>query len=367
MSSQYKKIFAKMILTPCSYIFRSVVEVRNFLFNVGILKQREFDIPVVVVGNLAVGGTGKTPHTEYIVSHLCMHYKMAVLSRGYKRKTHGFVLASNNLTSYDLGDEPYQIFRKYGSCINVAVCESRVKGIENLLEINPELNLIVLDDAFQHRYVKPKVSVVLTDYRRLPCDDKMLPLGELREPKEGLNRADIVVVTKCPNNMKPIDVNVVKKKLNLAPWQKVFFSTYRYKELKAVFSEENTYLPDLNWLNPQDTILVVTGIANPVPMVKYLKEFNAKVKVIHFNDHHDFTRDDLNFITKTFDSLSGERKFIVTTEKDAVRLINNAYFPHALRKQIFYLPIEVEFTGDNDDDFINILTTKIKQGKTLIG
>ena len=222
MSSEYKKILARLILTPCSYIFKAIVGVRNFMFNVGILKQREFEVPVVVVGNLAVGGTGKTPHTEYIVSRLCMQYKMAVLSRGYKRKTKGFVLATKDLSSYDLGDEPYQIYRKYGTVVDVAVCEKRVKGIETLMEINPEINLFVLDDAFQHRYVKPRVSVLLTDYRKLPCDDKMLPLGELREPASGLYRADVVVVTKCPSDMKPIDVNVVKKKLNLAKWQKVF-------------------------------------------------------------------------------------------------------------------------------------------------
>ncbi len=364
MASEFKKILAKIILAPCSYIFRGVVGVRNFMFNVGILKQREFGVPVVVVGNLAVGGTGKTPHTEYIVSRLCMHYKMAVLSRGYKRKTHGFVHASKNLSSYDLGDEPYQMYRKYGSCIDVAVCESRVKGIEKLLEINPEINMFVLDDAFQHRYVKPKVAILLTDYRKLPCDDKMLPLGELREPKEALSRADIVVVTKCPSDMKPIDVNVVKKKLNLAKWQKILFSTYKYKELLPVFSGENDYRPDLNWLNVNDTILVVTGIANPVPMVKYLKQYKAKVKVIHFSDHHDFSREDLNFISKTFNRLQGDRKFIVTTEKDAVRLINNAYFPHALRKQMFYLPIEVEFVA-GEDDFINLIVTKMTNDKIL--
>lgn len=357
MSARYMKILAKMILTPCSYIYGAVVRVRNFFFNTGVLKQREFDIPVVSVGNLAVGGTGKTPHTEYIVNRLCMHYKMAVLSRGYKRKTHGFVLASSNLTSYDLGDEPYQIYRKFGSSVEVAVCEDRVKGIETLLAIKPELNLFVLDDAYQHRYVKPRVSVLLTDYRRLPCDDNMLPLGELREPKEGISRADIVVVTKCPSDIKPIDINVVKKKLNLAKWQKVFFSTYKYKDLLPVFSGETSYQPDLNWLNVSDTVLVVTGIANPVPMVKYLKQFKAKVKVIHFSDHHDYSREDLSFIMKTFDKLAGERKFIVTTEKDAVRLINNAYFPHALRKQMFYLPIEVDFLP-GEEDFINVLTSK---------
>lgn len=364
MASELKKILAKIILTPCSYLFGGVVWVRNFMFNVGILKQREFDVPVVVVGNLAVGGTGKTPHTEYIVSRLCMHYKMAVLSRGYKRKTHGFVHASRNLSSYDLGDEPYQIYRKYGSCIDVAVCESRVKGIEKMLEINPEINMFVLDDAFQHRYVKPKVAILLTDYRKLPCDDKMLPLGQLREPKEALSRADIVVVTKCPNDMKPIDVNVVKKKLNLAKWQKVLFSTYKYKELLPVFSGENAYQPDLNFLNANDTILVVTGIANPVPMVRYLKQYKAKVKVIHFSDHHDFSREDLTFISKTYNRLQGDRKFIVTTEKDAVRLINNAYFPHVLRKQMFYLPVEVEFMSENED-FINLIVSKVSNDKIL--
>lgn len=366
MASEYKKILAKIILTPCSYVYRAIVGVRNFLFNVGALKQREFDVPVVVVGNLAVGGTGKTPHTEYIVSRLCMHYKMAVLSRGYKRKTTGFVRASKNLSSYDLGDEPYQIYRKFGSYADVAVCESRVKGIETMLEINPEINLFVLDDAFQHRYVKPKVAIVLTDYKKLPCDDAMLPLGELREPERGLTRADIVIVTKCPDDMKPIDVNVVKKKLNLAKWQKIFFSTYKYKDLQPVFIGESAYQPDLNWLNKNDTILVVTGIANPVPMVKYLKQYQAKVKVIHFNDHHDFTREDLDFIAKTYNRLPGDRKFIVTTEKDSVRLLNNAYFPHALRPIMFYLPIEVEFvTSACEDDFISLLTQKINAKKPL--
>lgn len=364
MSAEFKKILAKIILTPCSYIFKSIVVFRNFLFNTGVLKQREFSVPVVAVGNLAVGGTGKTPHTEYIVSRLCMHYKMAVLSRGYKRKTRGFVMATSNLSTYDLGDEPYQIYRKFGSCIDVAVCESRVKGIENLLEINPDINMIVLDDAFQHRYVKPKVSVVLTEYRKLPCDDKMLPLGELREPQEGLSRADIVVVTKCPSDIKPIDINVVKKKLNLAKWQKVFFSTYKYKDIAPVFSGETSYVPDLNWLGASDTILVVTGIANPVPMVKYLKRFNAKVKVIHFSDHHNYSREDLNFIQKTFEYLPGERKFIVTTEKDAVRIINNAYFPHNLRKHMFYLPIEVEFLP-GEDDFINTIMTKMSNDNLM--
>lgn len=361
-SSKIKNILAKTVLTPCSYIYKAIVSTRNFLFNAGVLKQTEFDVPVVVVGNLAVGGTGKTPHTEYIVSRMCINHNMAVLSRGYKRKTKGFVCASQNLSSYDLGDEPYQIYRKFGSNVDVAVCEKRVEGIQRMLEINPDINLFVLDDAFQHRYVKPTLSIVLTDYRKLPCDDKMLPLGTLREPKEGLSRADIVVVTKCPADMKPIDKNVVRKKMGLEKWQKLLFSTYRYKELLPVFKGECVNSPDLTWLSKKDTILVVTGIANPLPMVKHLKQYDARVKVIHFNDHHDFSRDDLAFIQRTFERLNGERKMIITTEKDAVRLINNPYFPHSLRKQIMYLPVEVEFVqNDDDDDLINLITNGIAQ------
>lgn len=360
--SKLQKILAKAILTPCSYVFKAIVGVRNFLFNAGVLKQKEFDVPIIVVGNLAVGGTGKTPHTEYIVSRMCVHYKMAVLSRGYKRKTRGFVRASQNLTSYDLGDEPYQIYRKFGTCVDVAVCEKRVVGIEKMLEINPEINLFVLDDAFQHRYVKPTLSIVLTDYRKLPCEDKMLPLGTLREPQDALQRADIVVVTKCPADMKPIDKNVVRKKLSLEKWQKLMFSTYKYKELQPVFVGECATIPDLSWLTPKDTILVITGIANPTPMVKYLKQFEARVKVVHFNDHHDFSKDDLAFIQRTYDRLRGERKIIITTEKDAVRFINNPYFPYALRKSVAYLPIEVEFAqSEGDEDLINLITTSIEK------
>lgn len=365
MASKFQKVLAKVILTPCSYIYKGIVVVRNLMFNAGLLKQREFDVPVVVVGNLAVGGTGKTPHTEYLVSRLLTHYKIAVLSRGYKRKTSGFVQATPSLSSYDLGDEPYQIYRKYGSSIDVAVCEKRVVGIEKMLEINPEINLFVLDDAFQHRYVKPRLSILLTDYRKLPCDDKMLPLGTLREPFDGINRADIVVVTKCPTDMKPIDRTVVRKKLALEKWQKLLFSTYKYKDLLPVFSGVDVMrAPNLNWLSADDSILMITGIANHRPMAKYLRQFQARVQVVHFTDHHDYSREDLAFIKKKFEAMKGKNKYIITTEKDAVRLINNAYFPHSLREHMFYLPIEVVFLqGEEDEDLINIIATKIAKKK----
>lgn len=363
MDLQQKKIIADIILTPFAYLFRIGVGIRNVLFNQGILKQHKFDVPVVVVGNIAVGGTGKTPHTEYIVGMLCSQYHIGVLSRGYKRKTKGFVLASDNLSSAHLGDEPYQIYRKFSNFITLAVCDDRVEGIKQMLKIDPSINLFVLDDAFQHRYVKPKVAVVLTEYKHLPCDDNMLPLGNLREPMHALTRADMVIVTKCPMDLKPIDVNVIQKKLNLSKWQQIYFSTYQYKHLTPVFNNLAASIPDLEWLTPNDTLLVFTGVANPIPMVKYLKRTQANVKVIHFSDHHDYTRDDFDFIDKTFRTLTGSRKFIVTTEKDAVRIINNPYFPHFLKTYLQYLPIEVKFLncGRNfsENEFIDNLKAKI--------
>ncbi|MBQ5409887.1 MAG: tetraacyldisaccharide 4'-kinase, partial [Muribaculaceae bacterium] len=191
----------KTLLTPLSWIYGAGVWLRQVGFNTGLLKQEEFDVPVVTIGNVTVGGTGKTPHVEYIVSRLCRKYEIAVLSRGYKRHTKGFVLASDNLSPVDLGDEPYQIYRKFRGMVTVAVCEDRRQGIKNLLRINPEINLVILDDAMQHRYVKPRVSVVMIDYNRPPYEDKLLPLGSLREPADRILKCDMVVVTKCPDEV----------------------------------------------------------------------------------------------------------------------------------------------------------------------
>ena len=209
------KLLSMLLLYPISKIYGVVMAVRNKMFDYGILKQQEFDIPIVVVGNIAMGGTGKTPHVEYIVESLLGKYNIGVLSRGYRRATKGFVLASPQSRPEDIGDESYQIYRKFGPDITVAVCEKRADGIRQMREINPTLNMIILDDAFQHRYVKPSVSVILTEYNRPVFNDKILPYGRLRESARALNRADMVVVTKCPVDMKPMHYRLFEENLKL--------------------------------------------------------------------------------------------------------------------------------------------------------
>lgn len=340
---RHSKIADLLILKPLSWIYGMVTAVRNKLFDWHIFKQHTFPVPVLVIGNLAVGGTGKTPHTEYIVDLLRKEYHIGVLSRGYRRRTKGFILADKRSTPAAIGDEPYQIYQKYGHDIRVAVCESRAKGIKELLRLDPRINLIVLDDAFQHRYVKPSTSIVLTEWHRPVYNDEMLPLGRLRESVRALLRTDIVIVTKCPTDIRPRDVSIIYDNLKLFPFQRLYFSHYRYGHLVSVFPDEVRYVPGLEWLNPDDAVLVVTGIANPRPLVRYIKGFKAKVNVVRFPDHHNFSRRDFNELAKAFNQLEGTHKYIVTTEKDSVRMANNPYFPPELKTSTFYLPIKVEF------------------------
>lgn len=339
------------MLLPLSKIYGFAVGVRNLMFKWHILKQREFPVPVVVVGNISAGGTGKTPHTEYVIDLLRYKYHIGMLSRGYKRKTKGFVLATSRSTPLDIGDEPYQIYQKFGRDISVAVCEDRCTGIEELLRLDPRINLIVLDDAFQHRYVKPTVSIVLTEFNNPVFFDKLLPLGRLREPAKSIYRADMVVVTKCPPQLKAIEYRIFKNNLKLFPYQKLFFSRFNYTSLRPLFPDIRKDAPHMSWLGQDDTVLVLSGIANPKPLVRYLKGFKASIKVKVFPDHHNFNRKDLDAITKRFNELEGKQKIIVTTEKDAVRLINNPYFPHQLKPHIFYQPIDVTFDPMNVDSF----------------
>ncbi len=345
------KFISTVLLWPLSRIYGAVVAVRNYLFDWHILKQQEFDVPIIVVGNIAIGGTGKTPHTEYIIEAMRYSYRIGVLSRGYKRKTKGFVLASRSSTPSDIGDEPFQIYRKYTPDIKVAVCENRCEGIQRLLEIDHNINLIVLDDAFQHRYVKPTASIVLTEFKRPVYNDALLPLGRLRESPRALNRADIIVVTKCPDEVKPMDLRIITKNLNLFPYQKLFFSKYVYGNLVPVFPDETNYIPYIDWLTASDSILVISGVANPRPFVRFLKRYKSKVRVMHFPDHHNFTRKDIMMIHEKFEALSGEQKYIITTEKDSVRLACNPYYPHLLKSRTFYLPIKVEFMTQSNFTF----------------
>ena len=360
LNKEHRKSFVDAVLTPFSWVYGASVWLRNTAFDMNILHEQEYEVPVVSVGNITVGGTGKTPHVEYIIEALYRRYHIAVLSRGYKRKTKGFILASNNMTPRDIGDEPYQIYRKFAGLITLAVCEDRRKGIRQLLKIDPDINLILLDDGFQHRYVKPKVNILLMDYNRPINEDKLMPRGTLREPASSVSRSDIVVVTKCPTDINAMDIRLIKKNLSLFKYQQLYFSNIRYADPVPVFPVQSPQLTSLQWLHEDDAVLCITGIATPKPLVRYLRQFSTNFKVIHFDDHHEFTRRDFSEIFKVLKELKGKRKFIITTEKDAVRIMNNPYFPPTKRNCIYYVPMRVGFLElEGGHNFVEELTRMI--------
>lgn len=351
------------LLTPLSWVYGGVTAVRNWLFDNKILPQTEYDVPVVSVGNITVGGTGKTPHVEYILSCMASDYNIAVLSRGYKRKTRGFLIANTNSTPESIGDEPLQIYDKFGMRVKVAVCESRREGISELLRQFPDIQMILLDDAFQHRYVKPKVSILLMDHNHPIDKDHLLPLGRLRENWRQAERADMVVVTKCPDTMQPIDYRLFSKQLGIRPYQGLYFSTIAYGSLLPVFPDDEPYNVMLSALTRDDSVLLLTGVANPRSFVRYFRNYTFKVVVCHFSDHHDFSRKDILEIEKKFIAMSGKRKMIVTTEKDAVRLAYNPYVPRKMKQLMYYLPIAVKMKpGLDNSDFIADLIKRTDLG-----
>ena len=335
---------------------------RNKLFDWGILKEVSFDVPVVGVGNITIGGTGKTPHVEHILE--CLRYRMniAVLSRGYKRKTKGFIIASSKSTPDSIGDEPLQIYEKFGGRVKVAVCENRVTGIKLLIKEFPQLDLIVLDDSFQHRYIKPKLNIMLMDFGHPVYKDKLLPLGRLRENANAVDRADMVITTKCPDNISALDMRIVSKNLNLMPYQKLYFSTIDYGGLIPVFPDDCKNRILVDDITSNDFVLLITGIANPRPFVNHFRKYPFKKRVLHFPDHHDFSRSDLAEIEGKYHAVGADRKLIITTEKDAVRIAHNPYFPQELKPFIFYIPVGVRMLDSNfNKDFISDLLLAISK------
>lgn len=310
------------------------------LYNIRFLKSTKFDHPVICVGNLAVGGTGKTPMIEYLISLLSKHYKIAILSRGYKRKTSGFLMADNTASAELIGDEPFQIFKKFNDVI-VAVDEQRKRGITKLIQLNNKPDVVLLDDAFQHRKVRAGLSILLTSYNDLYCNDMLLPTGNLREPANGANRADVIVVTKCPDNLDDTEKQHINKELKLKPYQSLFFSTIRY---------ESTLINGLNSLNLVDLkgkeFTLLTGIANPKPMVKFLKDCELTFEHLEYPDHHFFTASDIDLL-KT-------KSLIITTEKDFVRL-QGSQLHH---DNLYYLPMAIQIDSEKSlnkivTDYIN--------------
>ena len=339
-------------LAPFSILYEIGVRIRNQLFEWGILSSEHYPIPIISIGNLSVGGTGKTPHTEYIINLLKKQYKIAVLSRGYKRHTSGFIIADDKSSSREIGDEPYQMKNKFTDIL-VAVDSNRRRGIKNLLalpkEIRPEV--ILLDDAFQHRYVKPSLSLVLTDYHRLFYYDKIMPVGRLREPIQGIKRADIVIVTKCKNGIKPIEFRIIEENMKLQAHQKLFFTRIKYDEIKPIYPEI-AHPKSLQTINKNDEILLISGIAAPDSFIEEVKRFSTKVRVIAFPDHHSFNKSDFKKLNIIYEELISSNKFILVTEKDAARLKNNPFLPLAWKQSLYYLPITIDFYQNRNFDEI---------------
>lgn len=345
-------------LLPLSWLYGIGVWLRNKLFEFGLLKSRSFDVPVISVGNITVGGSGKTPHVEYLIGLLKDKKRVAVLSRGYKRKSKGYVLAGKDTQMSDIGDEPYQMKRKFPDVL-VAVDRDRCHGIDRLTtdEATKDTDVVLLDDAYQHRYVKPGVNILLVDYHRLIMYDKLLPAGRLREPQSGKARADIVIITKCPKDLKPMEYRVIIKAMGLYPYQSMYFTTLEYDDLRPVYCGENRPLSDIG---KDENVLLLTGIASPKQIIYDLQPYTKRITPLTYPDHHQFTDKDIARINETFASLPTP-KMIVTTEKDNARLFGMNGLSDEVRHNMYVLPIRVKFMLDGEEDFNNKIISYVSK------
>jgi len=380
--------FFRFLLFPFSGLYGIAVWIRNMLFNAEILPSKSYDMPVISVGNITVGGTGKTPHTEYLIRALSKEYQVAVLSRGYKRKSKGYVLADSTSGLADLGDEPLQMKRKFPNLI-VAVDENRRRGIEELMspKMQPFIDVILLDDAYQHRYVNPSISILLIDYNRLIREDYLLPVGNLREPAGQMKRAQIVIVSKCPTDLTPMDVRILGTKIDVLPYQSLYFTTMNYGPIEkltptaempvAVESNEAfieteviaTELPIIGKLQSFEQIkeqripvLLLTGIATPMSMESHVRLFAPEVKAMNFPDHHEFNKRDARKISQEYEKIKVAGGIILTTEKDATRIRNNP-FMQTLAPNMYYPTLEIHFLDGQGRTFEQKITDYVRINK----
>ncbi|MCX6292072.1 MAG: tetraacyldisaccharide 4'-kinase, partial [Bacteroidetes bacterium] len=347
--------FLRFLLLPFSLIYGTIMWIRNFLYDHKILNSKTFRIPVIGVGNLNTGGTGKTPHVEYLVRLLKGEFKVATLSRGYGRKTSGFILVTDPATTTSIGDEPMQYHSKFKD-IMVSVGEDRVAAIENLLHTVNKPEVVLLDDAYQHRTVKAGINILLFEYDKVMDTDYPLPAGNLREWKPGMKRADIIIITKSPSILVPIERKRILERLKPRPHQQVYFSHYRYGEFVKITGKQGSmFMSSSYYLEKRFTILVVTGIANPSGLIEYLRRHTDKLEIMTFPDHHNFSLRDIKKIQETFDNIANASKIIVTTEKDAMRFRNPELEEGIRPLPLFYLPIEVAFHNEKEkfDQFIS--------------
>ena len=348
----------KRLLLPISLLYSFVLFLRHKLYDWKILKSKSYNIPNICVGNLNLGGTGKTPHIEYLIRLLSDKYDIAVLSRGYRRKTQGYLLANDTHTHNDIVDEPLQYFTKFSN-IKVAVDESRCEGMERLLQENKPPQVVLLDDAYQHRKIKPGLNILLTDYYSLYSDDHLVPAGNLRDIKKAAQRAEIIVVTKSPNVITPYYRRDVENKLKPLPHQKVFYSYIEYLDFQPL--SKISHEMDIK---EAKTVLLLCGIANTYSLEDHIKRKYNTISKIKFNDHHNFTEKDVDMIIEKYNNTIGKNKVIVTTEKDAMRLINTSFINKFDDIPVFTIPIKIKFHKEEgtsfDDEILKYINDNIQ-------
>jgi len=351
------------MLYPFSLIYGAGTGIRNFMYNTGILPHHEFRLPVICVGNITVGGTGKTPHTEYLIGLLGKNFRVATLSRGYMRKSSGFRIASSSDDVSEIGDEPMQIHKKYPE-ITVAVDRNRVNGVYSILKEKPETEVIILDDGFQHRKITPGFTILLTDFSRLIINDHLLPYGRLRESVSNMRRADIIIITKSPENISPIQRRIIVKEINKAPYQNLYFTSIEYKDPLPVFAQSSDKILSLvEQKKERGGIVLVTGVANPIPLKEYLEGYFKEIIHLSFPDHHKFTEKDIVKVSSAFYNLGSAEKFIITTEKDAVRLREFTNIAEFIRSSAYYIPVGIKFLNADKDEFDNLIFDYVRKNK----
>ncbi|HUC80231.1 MAG TPA: tetraacyldisaccharide 4'-kinase [Flavisolibacter sp.] len=353
-SNWFLKSF-RILLLPFALLFGLIVIIRNWLYEKGVLKSAAFGLPLIGVGNLSVGGTGKSPMVEFLVMHLKGRYKVATLSRGYKRKTKGYALANENTTAIDIGDEPLQFYKKFPD-VPVAIGEERIVAIPQLLHDRPETQVIILDDVFQHRAINPGFNILLTDCGNLFTRDFFLPTGDLRDEKGSYKRANVIIVTKCNPDLSEQEKQSLIREIEPVKGQQVFFTTIAYGVPYHI--THRTFYQ----LDEATEVLLVTGIANPMPLKAFLEQRINTYYMMHYNDHHIFSIDDWRDIKKRFENMDAERKIVLTTEKDAMRLLK---FSSEIDGMPFYvMPIEHKFLFNEEQLFLREVTGFIENFKT---
>lgn len=359
----------KVLLFPVTLVYGLVVAVRNFCYDSGILKSREFPIHNISIGNLSVGGTGKTPHIEYLIRLLKDEFKLATLSRGYGRQSTGFVLATRNSSSREIGDEPRQYIQKFDDII-VSVDANRIRGMNNLMKQFSDIKVVLLDDAFQHRALKPELSIVLFDYNNPYYSDRLLPIGKLREFRNSIKRADIIIVSKGPEKLSPYDRRNIELAINAKSYQKIYFSYIKYLNFKKAFKGVDAFPEEFTaqYLKENNaSILLLAGVANPTPLEDYLRTLTSNFSLIKYPDHHKYNQNDISRIKKQYELLPGDKKIIVTTEKDYSRLDSTDISGELHNLPIYYLPIEIEFQEKDKEEFNQQIIKYARRNKIYVG